>query len=379
MPPKKKQDSKKTASSSASQKKGTGTKRKAASSSTGAKTAAKKTKKQPNDAQPSATPLPHETKLALLQYLLTPEAFDLAYPPIPAGKGEVDLPPEEQGPKTAPERPQQHAQPSSSSKKEQNAASPQYPHSLSLTPFQTLLASLLLSKPISHRLGLRAIKTLFSPPYSYTTPSALEAAGTEGRRAALWDARTQHKEKTAEQLGWVVDGVGEMCEDTEEDRESLGVVKQEAERLAKEEQGDSIAKRKAARMGITASLVEGIKGVGPGVVSIFLRRIQNQWACVFPFADERTLRYAEELGLIKVPEELAGEDQDQDEDKKEEALFKGADELFGLLMESRKEGGEAKDGWKDEKDAFVRLLDVVVGLGLEKKIEEARKRVETAS
>lgn len=376
MPPTKRQNAKKT-------QKGKGTKRKATSSSTGGKASPKKTKKQDQSSSaPPAGPLPDDSKLALLQYLLTPEAFSLAYPPIPAGKGEVDLPPEKQGPKTAPERPQ-HAQHSdagnSSSSKPSEGDTPQYPHHLHLTPFQTLLASLLLSKPISHRLGLRAIKTLFSPPYSYTTPSALEAAGTEGRRAALWDARTQHKEKTAEQLGWVVDGVGEMCEDTEEDRESLGVVKQEAERLAKEEQGDSIAKRKAARMGITASLVEGIKGVGPGVVSIFLRRIQNQWECVFPFADERTLRYAEELGLIEVPEELAGEDHDQDEDKKEEGLFRGADELFGLLMESRKEGGEAKDGLDDEKDAFVRLLDVVVGLGLEKKIGEAREGVEMTS
>ncbi|PWN28519.1 hypothetical protein BDZ90DRAFT_150716 [Jaminaea rosea] len=372
MAPKKKQtETKGKASASA-----LGTKRK--STEKAESSPPKKSQKGEKPKKEAATPasqLPHEQKLALLRYLLTPEALAIAYPPIEPGKGEVDRPRSQQGPKPAPKRPKSEAANDSKSKQE-SASAPSYPSNLHLTPFQTLLISSLLSKPISHRLGLRSIATLFSPPYSYTTPQRLADAGVEGRRAALWDARTQHKEKTAEQLGSIVEGVSEMCEDTEEDREALGVVRGEAERLAAEEKGDSVASRRAAKSGITASLVEDIKGVGPGAVGIFMRRIQNQWPSVFPYADERSLKYAAELGLMAMPE-LPGEHEKGEEadEEREGKLFKGADDLLALMQESRK--GQ-KDQYNDERDAFVRLLDVLIGLGLEKKTDEARKHVEEA-
>lgn len=36
-----------------------------------------------------------------------------------------------------------------------------------------------LAKPISHRLGLRAIRTLLNEPYSLTTPAMVLDAGTD--------------------------------------------------------------------------------------------------------------------------------------------------------------------------------------------------------
>ena len=74
-----------------------------------------------------------------------------------------------------------------------------------LTPFEELACAVILSRPISHALGLRSIRTLFNAPYNFRTPKALREAGVEGRRKALDEARTQHKQKTAEELGGLAD------------------------------------------------------------------------------------------------------------------------------------------------------------------------------
>lgn len=94
-----------------------------------------------------------------------------------------------------------------------------------LSPFAELMSALLLSRPISHTLGHRSIRTLLNEPWNYTTPEALlkpkhepdkqpkdgEAArlasqgGEEGEGEgeatrvcylALEEARTQHKAKS---------------------------------------------------------------------------------------------------------------------------------------------------------------------------------------
>lgn len=321
--------------------------------------------------QGTVDPLSATAKTDLIHYLLSEEAFAVAYPPIQPGKGEVDLPAGAQS-KPAPSRPKGAQGKRSAAEQAKSEGSDQedkptaaklasYPSSMDFSPFQTLVSSALLSKPISHRLCLRAIATLFNPPYEYTTPAKLEAAGYEGRRSALWDARTQHKEKTAEQLGSIVDGVRELCED-EEDAVALGNVRKEAERLARD-QG-----RRGAKDAVVASLTDGIKGVGKGACDIFLRRIQHQWDVVFPYADGRSLQYAAELGLINLPEGVNAED----EEEKDEAQRKGADDLLAVLKEANKE----QDGKGQEADrkAFVRLLDVLIGLGLEKKLAEVKGR-----
>lgn len=86
-----------------------------------------------------------------------------------------------------------------------------------LTPFEELACAVILSRPISHALGLRSIRTLFNAPYNFKTPKALREAGAEGRRKALDEARTQHKQKTAEELGGLADAVIERLGDGDED------------------------------------------------------------------------------------------------------------------------------------------------------------------
>ena len=73
------------------------------------------------------------------------------------------------------------------------------------SPFEELVCAVILSRPISHALGLRSIRTIFNDPYNFTSPKALREAGSEGRRKALDEARTQHRQKTAEELGMLAD------------------------------------------------------------------------------------------------------------------------------------------------------------------------------
>ena len=89
--------------------------------------------------------------------------------------------------------------------------------STAFNPFEELVCATVLSRPISHALGLRSIRTLFNDPYSFTTPKILREAGFEGRRKALDHAKTQHRQKTAEELGLLADAVTETLGDGEDD------------------------------------------------------------------------------------------------------------------------------------------------------------------
>ena len=76
---------------------------------------------------------------------------------------------------------------------------------------------MILSRPISHALGLRSIRTIFNEPYGFTTPKKIREAGTEGCRKALDHARTQHRQKTAEELVILADAVVETLGNGEDD------------------------------------------------------------------------------------------------------------------------------------------------------------------
>jgi hypothetical protein len=248
----------------------------------------------------------------------------MANPEVPAGHGEVDMdnadtktpPPESAGKKGA-----------SDDNKQEGVL--RYPHS-HLTPFQNLIAACLLSKPISHKLGLRTIQTLLNPPFGLRTLTDLDEAGYEGRRKVMWEARTQHKEKTAGQLGDVCEGVKELCGDGAEEEElsELQGVRDQVKGMNPDEAAKKVTE-----------LLTRIKGIGPGVAAIFLRRVQGDWEEVFPYVDDRSVKAAKEFGLIEDGE--------------------GAEEL------KAKVGGD--------KTQFVRLLDVLVGLDLEKAIDKAKE------
>lgn len=260
-----------------------------------------------------------KTGTSVIDWLLSDEAFSLANPPPETGHGEIDLPSGSAG-KTPP------AELPSSDKQKGPGGLIIFPSS-HLTPFQNLVAALTLSKPLSHRLGHRTIQTLLNPPFSLRTLSDLDEAGYEGRRKVMWEARTQHKEKTASQLGDLVDGIREICGNPEKEEdlsEMTGLKSQLSE-----------ATPEAAQEKLRGILTK-IKGIGPGVVSVFLRRVQGDWEEVFPYADDRGLKAAVQFGLISEGE--------------------GAEKLSGTV------GGD--------RGKMVRLLDVLVGLGLEKKIDE---------
>ncbi|CAD0100983.1 unnamed protein product [Aureobasidium mustum] len=161
--------------------------------------------------------------------------------------------------------------------------------SSALSAFEELICAVVLSRPISHKLGLRAIRTILNSPYSFTTPFAIISAGKERRHQALNDAKTQHKDKTAEQIGLVADVVAHKFSKNDTDT-SLDKLREQASKGWDMERD---------------LLQENIKGLGKTGLDIFFRRVQWLWPEAYPFVDEKSSRGIEKLGLPKHPDELA--------------------------------------------------------------------------
>ena len=103
--------------------------------------------------------------------------------------------------------------------------------SSTFTPFEELICAAILSRPISHALGLRSIRTILNDPWNFTTAKALREAGSEGRRKALDEARTQHRQKTADELGYLAEVLADKLGENEDDVE-MGIVRKECEQDA---------------------------------------------------------------------------------------------------------------------------------------------------
>ncbi|KAL9125317.1 MAG: hypothetical protein Q9217_005463 [Psora testacea] len=208
------------------------------------------------------------------------------------------------------------------------------------TPFEELVCALILSRPIGHMLGLRSIRTLFNDPHNLDTPKAIRAAGREGCRLALDQARTQHRQKTAEELvlfaDAVVDHLGKGEDDTSLER-------------VREVCGYDAGKQREM-------LQKHVKGMGKTGVDIFARRIQQVWKEWYPFADQRTLQATEKLGLAADVEELR----------------KIVDDRWAEIDMGTVEG---KDEDEKKRKVFVRVLERAVGCDLEGSIDEVRKAV----
>ncbi|EST05953.1 hypothetical protein PSEUBRA_005005 [Kalmanozyma brasiliensis GHG001] len=293
-----------------------------------------------------------------LTWLHSSAAWKLAHPDVPEGKGETDLAAE--GGETVRTPPEPYENKRQGAK---DAGHLSYPNS-DLTSFQTLLCAILLSKPISHTLGLRAIETLLNKPYYFHTAKDLIDAGNEGRRAALWEARTQHKEKTAVQLGNLAEGITKLCEGAGKDGEdTLKPILDKALDQAKDK-NNSFDVAEAVK----SVLTKEVNGLGPGGVEIFLRRVQSQWPQVFPFADEKALNTAVQFDLIKQS------DLDKGREAATQKLAEKVAEHVGFPLEDAKtddEEGECGRWW------FVRTLDVLIGLDIEKKVDEAVKQAKS--
>ena len=204
------------------------------------------------------------------------------------------------------------------------------------TPFEELACAVILSRPIGHMLGLRSIRTIFNPPHGFTTPKKIREAGNEGCRKALDEARTQHRQKTAEELVLLADAVIESLGDGDEDV-SL-------ERVREESGHDCEKEREMLR--------KNIKGLGKTGLDIFGRRIQGVWPKFFPFVDQKTLAALDKLGLPSSAEELR----------------RLLDEKWELL---EVKGIEAKDK-AETKKAFVQILERAIGADLEGNIDSIK-------
>merc|ERR1712093_714853 len=229
-------------------------------------------------------------------------------------------------------------------------------HSKDYTPFQNLVAAAVMSKPISSRLGVRTLLTIFDDAkdgVDFSTPEKLRDAGEDGRYDALSKAKTQHKDKTSLQLGRLADRVIEMYSESE---------------------GDTSLKKLREDIGKPDNLSKVLKefyGVGDTATDVFRRRMQADWEELYPFADERTINAAAHLGLVhdsadKLAEQvkslLPAEDSSEERQQYSrivdalvacdlEHQYENLIELVGEGGVDAEENGEAADGDEDEKPA----------------------------
>jgi len=206
--------------------------------------------------------------------------------------------------------------------------------SSALNPFEELLCAVILSRPISHRLGVRAIRTILNDPYNFTSAKAVQAAGKEKHHQALWDARTQHKAKTAEEIGLVADVVlDKFTKDDDEEGTNMQKIREDCNRDVPKER---------------EYMKSSIKGLGKTGLDIFFRRVQWIWDAGYPFVDDRTRQSLRKLGLPEEGQEL-------------EKLM---GELWSKLETDRLAGD---DEAAKKRRAFVTLLERATGSDLEGK------------
>ncbi|KAG8526972.1 uncharacterized protein KY384_008401 [Bacidia gigantensis] len=201
------------------------------------------------------------------------------------------------------------------------------------TPFEELECALILSRPIGHMLGLRSIRTLFNEPHNLTSPKAIRTGGREACIAALNYARTQHRQKTGEELVLLADSVANSLGKGEEDVY--------LERLRDECGHDAEKEREM--------LKKNVKGMAKTGIDIFARRIQGVWKEWYPFADDKTLKAIEDLGLkgdelelVKILEDnwkeiRTGDFHGSDEEKKRKVFVKVLERAIGAELQGNTE------------------------------------------
>jgi hypothetical protein len=210
-----------------------------------------------------------------------------------------------------------------------------------MNPWEELMCAVILSRPISHMLGLRTIRTLLNDPYNFTNAKVVQDAGEEKRLQALYDSKTQHNRKTAEQIGQLA---GVVLEKFTASGDKKG------EELGKLLDGKDVDES-------LKELKDSIKGLGNTGLDIFLRRVQWLWEAGYPFVDSITWQALKQIGLPQDAEELK----------------KVVEENWSKL-ETKKLAGDNEAAKK--RRAFVVILERVTGANLEGKIDAA---VEAAS
>ena len=154
--------------------------------------------------------------------------------------------------------------------------------------FRLLVASILLSARISHRLAVDAARALFEQ--GWTTARKLDDTTWQQRVRVLNGAGyARYDERTASMLG-------DTC------AMLLDRYRGDLRRLREEAQRDPKRER---------ALLKQFKGLGDVGVDIFFREAQVAWEELRPFADRRALEAARRLGLggdARALERLVGRD-----------------------------------------------------------------------
>lgn len=222
------------------------------------------------------------------------------------------------------------------------------------TPFEHLVTAHLLSKPLSHILGMRSTRTLLNEPYSFSTPGRMKAAGEHKIWQALEDAKTQHRQKTASYLAGMAaqyansDSAGDSGDEGDSD-EMLELATQ--------------ANEGGARATIDY-IKSTVKGMGDRGAQLFCRRVQacEGWGeAIWPYADAKAIDALREVG-VKVA----------DADDLQEMIERDVDfdkvGSMGLIEEEK--GVDEKDYEVQTAVEFVTVLERAIGCVLEHNVSE---------
>lgn len=221
----------------------------------------------------------------------------------------------------------------------------------SFSPFEHLIIAHCLSKPLSHTLGMRSIRTLLNPPFSLTTPQKIKQAGQDRVREALDSANTQHRQKTA---AYIYQMAETYCDD-------------ETMFKLSEEVNDDGAD------GVVRHLKENVNGMGQTAAELFCRRIQacDGWGeAVWPFADTRCIDALRELGI-----KVANGDDLQELVEKEVDWDSVGDMGLTKLVGTGRENDESPEDMDYEQRVqveFVVLLERAVGCVLERNVSQLK-------
>jgi hypothetical protein len=149
--------------------------------------------------------------------------------------------------------------------------------------FRWVCAAILLSARISSDIAMGAARALAEQ--GWTTAERMAGSSWEQRTRTLnHSGYARYDERTSRMLG---DTASLLVEEYKGDLRKL---REAAERDPRQER----------------RLLKRFKGMGDVGVDIFFREAQIAWGELYPFADERALKAAGELGLGRSTKELAG-------------------------------------------------------------------------
>jgi hypothetical protein len=147
--------------------------------------------------------------------------------------------------------------------------------------FQLLVLCMLASKPIAAEIAVAAARELFRA--GLRTPDAVRAADRAVMIQAFGRASyARYDESSATRLVELAQAVGDDYDD-------------DLRKLAEAADGDPSQ---------AAKLLQRFKGIGTTGADIFLREVQDTWAWVRPYFDDRAREAAERLGLPTDSEQL---------------------------------------------------------------------------